>query len=784
MKRILALILSISLLMSDIAPVAYAVAEEAVNENTAVENVLIDNTLEEETETDIIVENEAETQLPEETLTEETEPEQTEETPADVQKEELSEKQADVEEETQEEAVLETHNEVDMEIRVNLAGDMVTWNWETPVKVIRGNQFRVYAYDNLAGGYAAITHKTFGQDDYITAEIKFNGSYIEVKVPPEAANGEYNLYFQAEGRQYGIPFHVVQDADVEKIFDCDGGTYGQIGVDTAEVTGGNNINLMFQDFANDGFIPVTKITVFGPASCETTAGDVGIIRVPAGAPSGEYEATINAGGRKHTLTFKVKSWAEEHAMGNGVYWYRTSDGTLVIDWDGTGSGEMDIDSVFAPWYDSRYSIYGVKVMPGVTSIDNGAFENLEYASFVEFVSTDVSPCTVKTIESAAFQGMRSLTEITLPESLEYLGDACFRGTGITNLYIPENATNITAGVFKDMENLNSISVSPDNVKYSTDGKLLMAATYNDSLEIIAIIPAENIYLPDNVTQIHGHVISGADKTKEVYVSDTHPAFKSVGGVLYSKDGTKLVWYPMARTETTYTVPDGVKTINEWAFAQTGFLKTGLTEIVLPTSLETIGYCAFSNAETIKTLRYKGTQSQWEKYVYVEQLHGSNSQYNEMTVLFEGTEVNGKAGNLDWTLMDDLMIISGNGAMPDYEYVNDAPWYQYKGKIKRVVIEEGVTVVGQNAFYGYGITELTLPEGLEEIHAYAFSDYFAKELTLPSTVKYIGSWAFAFANYLEDGEIYIPASTTIIDPMAFASGSKLQNIYVNGNNPNY
>ena len=42
MKRILALILSISLLMSDIAPVAYAVAEEAVNENTVVEIVLID----------------------------------------------------------------------------------------------------------------------------------------------------------------------------------------------------------------------------------------------------------------------------------------------------------------------------------------------------------------------------------------------------------------------------------------------------------------------------------------------------------------------------------------------------------------------------------------------------------------------------------------------------------------------------------------------------------------------------------------------------------------------
>lgn len=60
---------------------------------------------------------------------------------------------------------------------------------------------------------------------------------------------------------------------------------------------------------------------------------------------------------------------------------------------------------------------------------------------------------------------------------------------------------------------------------------------------------------------------------------------------------------------------------------------------------------------------------------------------------------GTAGALTWTLTSDgNLTIQGQGAMPDYKYEHYAPWYEYRGEIKTVTIEDGVTSIGSGAFY--------------------------------------------------------------------------------------
>ena len=56
---------------------------------------------------------------------------------------------------------------------------------------------------------------------------------------------------------------------------------------------------------------------------------------------------------------------------------------------------------------------------------------------------------------------------------------------------------------------------------------------------------------------------------------------------------------------------------------------------------------------------------------------------------------GKTGDCTWTLNGTHLTISGNGAMANYSSTDDIPWYQ---KITTVTIEEGVTNIGDNAFY--------------------------------------------------------------------------------------
>lgn len=58
---------------------------------------------------------------------------------------------------------------------------------------------------------------------------------------------------------------------------------------------------------------------------------------------------------------------------------------------------------------------------------------------------------------------------------------------------------------------------------------------------------------------------------------------------------------------------------------------------------------------------------------------------------------GTTGTLTWTLSDSTLIISGKGAMPDYDYPDYAPWSSAHFSIKTVIIKDGVTSIGESAF---------------------------------------------------------------------------------------
>lgn len=165
-------------------------------------------------------------------------------------------------------------------------------------------------------------------------------------------------------------------------------------------------------------------------------------------------------------------------------------------------------------------------------------------------------------------------------------------------------------------------------------------------------------------------------------------------------------------------------------------------------------------------------------------------------------------SLTWILDGDgLLTISGTGEMENYASSLDVPWYDYTDAITAVVIEPGVTTIGDRAFYFCesltaitipdgvtrigddalyqcsGLTELMLPESLIAIGDYAFSWCGGlTDITLPAGVTTIGANAFAGCEGLTG--IVIPASVTSIGTGAFSGCAALEGIWVDESNASY
>lgn len=100
---------------------------------------------------------------------------------------------------------------------------------------------------------------------------------------------------------------------------------------------------------------------------------------------------------------------------------------------------------------------------------------------------------------------------------------------------------------------------------------------------------------------------------------------------------------------------------------------------------------------------------------------------------------------DGVLTDCTLTISGKGAMPDFEGTGDpvCPWENEKQKIKKVIIEEGVTNIGKSAFRGCSeLAEVHISKTVKKIGISAFQDCTAlTQIDIPDSVNSVGSFAF-------------------------------------------
>ena len=103
------------------------------------------------------------------------------------------------------------------------------------------------------------------------------------------------------------------------------------------------------------------------------------------------------------------------------------------------------------------------------------------------------------------------------------------------------------------------------------------------------IQLTSITIPDSITSIGVGAIYYCDSLTSINISDTNKYYKTIDGNLYTKDGTTLVQYIISKSDTSFTIPNGVTHIGDYAFSWC----ISLTSITIPESVTSIGSGAFS-----------------------------------------------------------------------------------------------------------------------------------------------------------------------------------------------
>ena len=156
-------------------------------------------------------------------------------------------------------------------------------------------------------------------------------------------------------------------------------------------------------------------------------------------------------------------------------------------------------------------------------------------------------------------------------------------------------------------------------------------------------------------------------------------------------------------------------------------------------------------------------------------------YTKTVYASEIVVASGSCGdNLSWVLtMLDVLTISGSGDMWDY-FGESAPWGAYYKTLNKVIIEEGVTSIGDYAFFCmYAMSSIELPNTVERIGDYAFDSCDFTEIELPTNLTRIGQGALQMTGLRF---VRIPSGVTYIGDFAFKYCEQLTDVWFTGDTP--
>ena len=243
-------------------------------------------------------------------------------------------------------------------------------------------------------------------------------------------------------------------------------------------------------------------------------------------------------------------------------------------------------------------------------------------------------------------------------------------------------------------------------------------------------------------------VMNEDLSTETTEEELKEAVVDERGVKYSKDGRKLL-EAQGVLKGAYSVKEGTRIICDRAFS----LCLSLSEIVIPSSVTSIGKGAFSSCNSLSEIVIPSSVTSIGDWAFYD----CNS-LSEIVIPSSVTSI-GDSAFAGCRSLSEIVIPSSVTSIGDRAFSSC-------NSLSEIVIPSSVTSIGDRAFSSCNsLSEIVIPSSVTSIGDWAFSGCRSlSEIVIPSSVTSIGDWAFSFCSSLS--EIVIPSSVTSIGKGAF------------------
>ena len=403
-------------------------------------------------------------------------------------------------------------------------------------------------------------------------------------------------------------------------------------------------------------------------------------------------------------------------------------------------------------------IIGVTIPNSVETLGHYAFSNCDKLNVVTFEEgckltvlnsyvfsntalTEIEiPNSVTIIGEYAFRDCQSLGNVTIPNSVERIGQYAFQYTALVNVNIPNSVTTIDGSAFRDCSALKSISI-PNSV--TSIGNCTFAGCSS----------LESIIIPKDITSLSRSIFYGCSKLTTITIPKNvtwigQEAFyncKSLTTVIF-EEGSKLA-----------TIADA------GSYSGTFENCTALSNVQLPNSLTYLGSRAFSGCKQITHIEIPNNVTHIAGYAFAQT--GLIEIEIPDNVISLGTYVFEACSKLEYISIPKSITEIPSGA------------FKSCVSLKDMEIPNSITKINMYAFQSCTVLEnITIPNSVTAIYSYAFNNCTALEhITIPNSVTTISNDAFKYCSGLKS--IEIPSSVTEIGSEAFRYCSKLESVHI-------